>query len=145
MARGFEIFDGLASQNPPIPEGSVVSRLILSNEHVKVVLVGFAPGETLSEPRPGQPAIIEVWRGEGLVTIGLDRLYEDGANDEGDDDEAKDDLNFEEPPAEQIEEVYAIGPGSWVYLDAGTPHTIESKSEMILLLTLLKGENDDNA
>ncbi len=35
------------------------------------------------------------------------------------------------------EEAYEIGPGSWVYVDGMTPHTLQARSEMVALVTLL--------
>ena len=108
--QGYEVFDGLAQQVPAIPAGSVVTRMVFANPHVKVMMVGFAPGEKIIEGIPEQPAILEVWRGEGVVTLG--------------------------------EEAFEIGAGSWVYIDAKTPHTIEARSELVCLLTLIRDGSD---
>ena len=106
MAQSFEVFDGLIDHLPEIPAGSVVTRMIHNSARAKVTVLGFAPGQALTERSPEQPAILEVWRGDGLVVL-------DG-------------------------EAYEVGPGSWAYIEAETPHTIQSKSEMVVLLTILK-------
>jgi quercetin dioxygenase-like cupin family protein len=111
MTPRYEVFDGLANQMPEIPPGSVASQVIFLNDKVSVVLIGFPPGEELIETQPDRPAILEFWRGDGLVILGSE--------------------------AEGDAEAYEVGPGSWVYVDAGTPHQIQARTQMLMLLTLL--------
>lgn len=110
MALFYEVVDGLAGQMSDIPPGSIVNRLIFSNRQVEVNLVGFAPGQELSETSPVSAAILEILRGDGHVTL-----------------------------ARQFEaEIYEISAGSWIYIERGTPHTIQSRTEMIVLVTVLR-------
>ena len=106
MAQAYEVFDGLSQQVPEIPAGSIVSRLVFTNPRLKVSVLGFAPGEKLTEGVPEEAAILEVWRGDGVVTLG--------------------------------DEAYEVGPGSWIFIDVGTPHTIEARGELVCLLTVLR-------
>lgn len=115
----FEIFDGLSEQVPPVPLGSVVSRTVFENARVKVVLLGFAQGEAISESSPAHPAIFEVFRGQGQMILDTRRS---SAEDE------------------PIEEIYLVGTGSWVYVEAGTAHTLQAETELLALLTVLKTE-----
>jgi quercetin dioxygenase-like cupin family protein len=110
MALQYEVFDGLNEKLPEIPAGSVVSRRIYHNDQIKVSLLGFAPGQSLSERTPLEPAILEIWRGDGVVVLG--------------------------------DEAFEVGPGSWVYVGAETPHSIQAKSELVILVTLLRHETD---
>lgn len=58
---------------PTIPPDSIVSRTIHNNEHIKITLFGFAPGQELSEHTATVPAILEVIKGEAMITIGGER------------------------------------------------------------------------
>lgn len=58
---------------PTIPPDSIVSRTIHNNEHIKITLFGFAPGQELSEHTATVPAILEVIKGEAMITIGDER------------------------------------------------------------------------
>jgi len=37
------------------------------------------------------------------------------------------------------DQVVEVGPGSWVHMAANMPHTVTARSELVLLLTMLKG------
>lgn len=115
--RPFEVFDGLSDEIPPIPEGSVVSRTVLDNPRLKVVLLGFAAGEEIAEPAPEAPAIFEVWRGTGTMTLDTRRATSEDT---------------------RIEESYLVGPGSWIYVEAGTAHALQASTELVVLLTIFK-------
>ncbi len=52
-----------------IPKDGTISRTIHQDEHSKVVLFGFAPGQELSEHTATIPAIIHIL--EGNARIGL--------------------------------------------------------------------------
>ncbi|NOX63492.1 MAG: cupin domain-containing protein [Chloroflexi bacterium] len=62
----------LSSQLPDIPEDSIVSRTLFSDETTKVVLFGFAAGQELSEHTASRPAIIHFLEGEAELTLGED-------------------------------------------------------------------------
>jgi quercetin dioxygenase-like cupin family protein len=57
---------------PEIPPDSIVSRTVLENERVKLILFGFAPGQELSEHTASMPAILHFLRGEAALTLGAD-------------------------------------------------------------------------
>jgi quercetin dioxygenase-like cupin family protein len=53
-----------------VAEGGIVSKGIVENEHHKIILFSFAPGQELSEHTASVPAVIHVLRGRGTVTLG---------------------------------------------------------------------------
>ncbi len=55
-----------------IPPDSIISRTILNNERLKVVLFGFAPGQELSEHTASMPAILHILQGEAQLILGSD-------------------------------------------------------------------------
>ena len=57
-----------------IPDSSIVSRTVYKDERVKVILFGFAPGESLSEHTSSFPAILHFLEGEAAVTLGDEAL-----------------------------------------------------------------------
>lgn len=64
----------IAALVPEIPPNSIISRTIHADDHVKVVLFGFAAGQELSEHTASQPAILHILQGEGHLTLGEDTL-----------------------------------------------------------------------
>lgn len=58
---------------PTIPPDSIVSRTIHADEHIKITLFGFAPGQELSEHTATMPAILEFIKGEAKIKIGDER------------------------------------------------------------------------
>ncbi|MFQ5847249.1 MAG: cupin domain-containing protein [Candidatus Methylomirabilales bacterium] len=59
---------------PDIPAASIISRTLYSDEHIRVILFGFAPGQELSEHTASQPAVLHILQGEADVTLGDDLL-----------------------------------------------------------------------
>jgi quercetin dioxygenase-like cupin family protein len=59
---------------PEIPPDSIVSRTVLENERVKLILFGFAPGQELSEHTASMPAILHFVGGEADLTLGPDEV-----------------------------------------------------------------------
>ena len=57
---------------PEVPPDTIVSRTVLENERVKLILFGFAPGQELSEHTASMPAILHFLRGEAGLTLGAD-------------------------------------------------------------------------
>jgi quercetin dioxygenase-like cupin family protein len=49
---------------------SILSRTLLDDEHLKVILFGFAAGQELSEHTASMPAVIHVLEGTGRLTLG---------------------------------------------------------------------------
>jgi len=69
MAGEFQIIQDFNSQMEHIPARSVVSRRLISNDRVKITLLGFAPEQKLAEPAPDGAAVLEVRRGNGVVFL----------------------------------------------------------------------------
>ena len=61
-----------------IPADSIVSKTILSNDKVKIVLFGFATGQELSEHTASMPAVLHIISGKANLTLGEDRFETDG-------------------------------------------------------------------
>ena len=57
-----------------IPADGILSRTIHADAEVKVVLFAFDAGQELSEHTAATPAIIQVLRGEALLTLGDERV-----------------------------------------------------------------------
>jgi quercetin dioxygenase-like cupin family protein len=62
----------LTQEIQEISPDSIVSRTILNDEDLKVILFGFAPGQELSEHTAAKPAIIQIIQGEAQITLGED-------------------------------------------------------------------------
>ncbi len=56
-----------------IPPDSIVSRTFYKDNHTKGVLFGFDTGQELSEHTSSQNAIIQIIKGEAILTLGDDR------------------------------------------------------------------------
>lgn len=52
-----------------IPKDGTLSRTLHRDDHVKIVLFGFAGGQELSQHTASVPAIIEILSGEARVTL----------------------------------------------------------------------------
>lgn len=89
-----------------IPEDGILSRTLHNDDHVRVVLFGFAEGEELTEHKASVPAIIHILHGEAVLTLGNDAF--DGQA------------------------------GTWAHMPAELPHSIQAKTPVIMLLTMLK-------
>ncbi len=74
MDKDYIFFQNLAQEIPEIPGHSIISRTIHSDEKVKVVLFGFAPGQELSEHTASMPAMLYIVSGEADLTLGNDRF-----------------------------------------------------------------------
>ncbi|GAB4273458.1 MAG: cupin domain-containing protein [Candidatus Promineifilaceae bacterium] len=66
-------FENLSTLLPTIPEDSIVSKTVVKNEHMDVILFGFAPGQSLSEHTSARPAMLYFLSGEAELTLG-DRM-----------------------------------------------------------------------
>jgi quercetin dioxygenase-like cupin family protein len=56
-----------------IPENGILSRTLHNDDHLKVVLFGFAPGQELSAHTAPFAASLYVVRGEAELTLGEDK------------------------------------------------------------------------
>ena len=57
-----------------ITPDSIISRTVFDNEQVKVVLFGFAAGQSLSEHTAAQAATLHFLQGEAELTLGEDTV-----------------------------------------------------------------------
>jgi quercetin dioxygenase-like cupin family protein len=57
-----------------IGDESIVSRTVYKDDDVRVILFGFAPGETLSEHTSSFPAMLHFLEGEANVTLGAEAI-----------------------------------------------------------------------
>lgn len=73
-AQAYKWFPSLSDLMLDIQPDSIISRTLLKNDQVKVVLFGFDAGQSLSEHSAGQNAILQVIRGEAALTLGDDRF-----------------------------------------------------------------------
>ncbi len=64
----------LIEQVPDIPADSIVSRTVYSDDRLKTILFGFAPGQELSEHTSAQTAILHFVQGEAELTLGEDTM-----------------------------------------------------------------------
>lgn len=56
----------------PIPENGILSRTLYNDDHIKVVLFGFAPGQELSAHTAPMAASVCFVSGEARLTLGED-------------------------------------------------------------------------
>ncbi len=68
----YTLFADLAATVPDIPADSILSRTVYEDERLKVVMFGFAPGQSLSEHTASMPAVLHFLRGEATLTLGGD-------------------------------------------------------------------------
>jgi quercetin dioxygenase-like cupin family protein len=57
------------------PDDGTLSRTVYQDDHLKVVLFGFAAGQELSEHTASMPAIMHFISGEADVTLGPDSVH----------------------------------------------------------------------
>ncbi len=57
-----------------IDDESIVSRTVYKDDGLRVILFGFAPGETLSEHTSSYPAVLHFLEGEAAVTLGAESI-----------------------------------------------------------------------
>ena len=69
----FHVEDVLAQLSEIAPD-SIVSRTFFSDQHVKVILFGFAAGQELSEHTASKPAMLHFLQGNARLTLGSDEM-----------------------------------------------------------------------
>ncbi|MGW8249328.1 MAG: cupin domain-containing protein [Anaerolineales bacterium] len=70
----YTFLSNLADEIPDIPADSIISRTIYTDEQVKAVLFGFAPGQELSEHTAATPAILYFVSGEASLQLEAERM-----------------------------------------------------------------------
>jgi len=73
MAANSTYFEDLLTTVEVIPSESIVSRTILQDGGLKVIVFGFAAGQVLSEHTASVPAIIHILEGECEITLGSEK------------------------------------------------------------------------
>jgi quercetin dioxygenase-like cupin family protein len=53
-----------------VPTDGILSRTLYSDDQLKVIYFGFAPGEELSEHTASMPAILQFLSGQARLTLG---------------------------------------------------------------------------
>lgn len=64
------VFEGDLARSVTIAPGSIVSRTLHADEHVKYILFGFDAGQELSEHTASTPAVLHFLQGEADITLG---------------------------------------------------------------------------
>lgn len=59
--------EGLIDSFPP---ESILSRTVFQDEHLKVILFGFQPGQELSEHTASMPAVLHFLKGSAELVLG---------------------------------------------------------------------------
>ena len=70
MSNSYFSVENLLAQLSEIAPNSIVSRTFYADEHVKVILFGFAAGQELSEHTASKPAMLHFLQGEARLTLG---------------------------------------------------------------------------
>jgi quercetin dioxygenase-like cupin family protein len=72
MTQTHTYFADLIQEMGEVAPDSIVSRTLYSDETLKVILFGFAPGQELSEHTASMPAVIHILEGKARLTLGGD-------------------------------------------------------------------------
>lgn len=72
MESAYTLVSDLGAQE--IPADGILSRTLYNDERVKVVLFAFGVGQELSEHTASMPAIVQIVKGEGRLTLGGDAI-----------------------------------------------------------------------
>lgn len=72
MPEQYLYIPSLTARLPDLPADSILSQTIHSTDEVKVVLFGFAAGQSLSEHTASVPAILQVLQGKGTIELAGD-------------------------------------------------------------------------
>lgn len=70
--ESYTYLDDVLSESAQLPSGSILSRTLIQNEDLRVILFQFARGEELSEHTSSKPAVLHFLAGEARVTLGSD-------------------------------------------------------------------------
>ncbi|HZD58517.1 MAG TPA: cupin domain-containing protein [Anaerolineales bacterium] len=74
ISSPYTFIQDLAGQIPEIPDDSILSRTLYTEDQFKAVLFGFAPGQELSEHTSSQAALLYFVQGEANLTLGNDEM-----------------------------------------------------------------------
>jgi len=73
--ESYTFIQDLLGDVPPIPKDSILSRTLMQNDHLRVILFQFAAGQELSEHTASKPAVLHFISGEAAVTLGEDEQH----------------------------------------------------------------------
>ena len=73
MTATYTHISDLAREVQP-PDKGILSRILFNDDRLKVVLLGFAPSEELSEHTASMPAVLHFLQGEAKLTLGDDTV-----------------------------------------------------------------------
>jgi quercetin dioxygenase-like cupin family protein len=71
MSESYSFFANLEAE-ARIPENGILSRTLYNDDHVKVLIFGFAAGQELSAHTAPMAASLYFVRGEAKLTLGTD-------------------------------------------------------------------------
>lgn len=72
-AHDYLLIEDAAKLIETITPDSIVSRTFFKGDRLKAILFGFDAGQELSEHTSSQAAIIQIVKGDAVVTLGEDR------------------------------------------------------------------------
>ena len=70
MDTPYLLIADLLDHLPEIPPDTIISRTFYSDDQLKAILFGFAPGQELSEHTASRPAVLHFLKGEAQLTLG---------------------------------------------------------------------------
>ncbi|MEJ2758383.1 MAG: cupin domain-containing protein [Anaerolineales bacterium] len=73
--ESFTFLENLLAETTTLPSDSILSRTLLQNNDLRVILFHFAPGQELSEHTASKPAILHFLSGEATVTLGSETKH----------------------------------------------------------------------
>jgi quercetin dioxygenase-like cupin family protein len=74
MALPYHYISDLNLEVPEIKPDSIISRTLFADDHVKVILFGFAAGQELSEHTASVPAALHFIKGDAQLVMGEDQF-----------------------------------------------------------------------
>lgn len=74
MTAPYTYIDDPLAQITEIPTDSIISRTLIAESAVRVILFGFAAGQELTEHKTPMAATIQILAGEGVVMLGEDSV-----------------------------------------------------------------------
>ena len=72
MEQNFAYFGDLTAE-AQVPENGILSRTLYQDDHVKVIVFGFAPGQELSAHTAPMAASLYFVKGEADLTLGEEK------------------------------------------------------------------------
>lgn len=68
----FTYLEDLLAESTSLPSDSILSKSLLQNKDLRVILFHFAPGQELSEHTSSKPAVLHFLSGKATVTLGTE-------------------------------------------------------------------------